>query len=91
MRAAKRALMVIFGIGLGVCIWANVDVQISYAKSLPSSPQPEAGRTYLFEVNHDCYRYLNKRELEHAKLVQYGLYPLGVVCFLGLVAVKVSA
>jgi nitrate reductase NapE component len=89
MSVARRALLVVFATGFCFCIWMNVVIQMNYTKSMPHDPQPETGRTYLYEVNHDAYRYLNKRELERAKFAQFGLYPLALVCFLGLGAVKV--
>jgi nitrate reductase NapE component len=88
MSVARRAWLAIFAVGFCFCIWMNVDIQIYYTKYMPHDPEPATGRTYLYEVNHDAYRYLNKQELERAKFAQFGLYPLAVVCLLGLGAVK---
>jgi hypothetical protein len=89
MRVAKRALLAIFLIGFCFCVCVNVYIQVSYASSMPVSAQPESGRTFLLEVNHDCYRYVNKRELERVDVARFVLYPLAFVCLFGFVAVKV--
>ena len=90
MRVAKRVLPAIFLIGFCFCACANIYIQISYASSMPVTAQPEIGRTFLLEVNHDCYRYVNKKELERVDIARFGLYPLAIVCLLGFVAIKAA-
>ncbi len=90
MKVARLGLMVVFAVGFCFCIWTNVDIQMRYPNSLPHFPQPESGRIYRFDVNHDARRYLNKQELAHVRFAQFGLYPLALVCLVGLGATKLA-
>ena len=90
MKAARWSVMLALAVVLCFCVAANIQLQIDYTKSLPTEPQPATGRIYPVDVSHDVHRFATQQELTHARIVQLGLYPLALVCLIGIGVAKVA-
>ncbi|MDR3763668.1 MAG: hypothetical protein P4M01_06175 [Acidobacteriota bacterium] len=90
MKAARWTVMLALAVVLYFCVAANIQLQIDYTKSMPRSPQPSTGRIYPVDVSHDVHRYVTQQELTHSQVVQLGLYPLALVCLIGIGVAKVA-
>lgn len=89
MKAVKWPLIVALAAILCVCIAVNIRLQFEYTNNMPHSPQPATGRIYPVDVSHDVHRFVTEQELTRARVTQLGLYPLAVLCLLGIGVVKV--
>ncbi len=61
-------------------LW-TVFIHISYAYSMPHSPQPEIGRIYRITVNHGYVVYVTEDELHRADFALNEVFWIGMGCF----------